>query len=395
VALRFSPVELTVIILFGIVIIGPISRGSLAKGLVSGMFGLLVATSGPDPMWGRFRGAFGLVELYDGVPLIPALVGLMAFSELISIVSKGQTDRPTALQSITMTGILRGATEVIKRPIESLRSSAIGLVVGIIPGAGGSVASALAYQQAAIFASKKEAPKFGKGSVNGLLAADASNNAMIGGALITLFLLAIPGSSTDAVLLVALSYHGLVMGPEFFHMNGDLAWAALSSQFAAAFFCGLFGVLLAYALGRMVNVRLTILLPFIAVLTCIGGFASMGLTFGIYVMLVCGLLGYFMKKHGYVPLAFLMGLVLGGQLEANFFRGYRMGHRSFSVFFESPIALTVWALMLITLLSPLLRALLARRADKSAPDGRPPAACGPDADSPSAEAGTLAGAGKG
>jgi putative tricarboxylic transport membrane protein len=223
----------------------------------------------------------------------------------------------------------------------------------------------LAYQQSAVFSRKSERQKFGHGSINGLLAADASNNAMIGGALITLFLLAIPGSSTDAVLLVSLTYHGLVMGPEFFSMNGDLAWAALSSQFAAAFFCGVCGVLLAYVMGRMVNLRLTILLPFIAVLTFIGGFASMQLTFGIYVMLVCGVLGYFMKKHGYVPLAFLMGLVLGGQLEANFFRGYRMGHRSFSVFFESPIALTVWAMMLITLLSPLVMRLLENRSEKS------------------------------
>ncbi|MDR0622243.1 MAG: tripartite tricarboxylate transporter permease [Deltaproteobacteria bacterium] len=387
VALRFSPVELTVIILFGIVVIGPISRGSLIKGLVSGLFGLLVSTSGPDPMWGRFRGTFGLVELYDGVPLVPALVGLMAFSELISLVFKGQTDRPTALQSITMKEILKGGLDVIKRPIESFRSSIIGLIVGIIPGAGGSVASALAYQQAAVFATKKEAPKFGKGSVNGLLAADASNNAMIGGALITLFLLAIPGSSTDAVLLVALTYHGLVMGPEFFHMNGDLAWAALSSQFAAAFFCGLCGVLLAYVMGRMVNVKLIILIPFISVLTFIGGFASMGLTFGIYVMLVCGLLGYYMKKHGYVPLAFLMGLVLGGQLEANFFRGYRMGHRSFSIFFESPIALTVWGLMLITLLSPLLRSLFAKRAPAPTPAPFPDAGTPDDqADEPLAGA---------
>jgi putative tricarboxylic transport membrane protein len=363
-ALRFSPVELTVIILFGIVVIGPISRGSLLKGLLSGFFGLLVATSGPDPMWGRFRGTFGIVELYDGVPLVPALVGLMAFSELINIVAKGDTNKPTALQDITMSEILKGAVDVVKRPIELLRSSIIGLIVGIIPGAGGSVASALAYQQAVVFSRKSERPKFGNGSINGLLAADASNNAMIGGALITLFLLAIPGSSTDAVLLVALTYHGLVMGPEFFSMNGDLAWAALSSQFAAAFFCGSCGVLLAYVMGRMVNIRLTVLLPFIAVLTFIGGFASMQLTFGIYVMLVCGVLGYYMKKHGYVPLAFLMGLVLGGQLEANFFRGYRMGHRSFSIFFESPIALMVWAMMLITLLSPLIRHLLEKKSLK-------------------------------
>jgi putative tricarboxylic transport membrane protein len=245
--------------------------------------------------------------------------------------------------------------------VELFRSSFIGLAVGIIPGAGGSVASALAYQQAAIFSSPSERKKFGRGSLNGLIAADASNNAMIGGALITLFLLAIPGSSTDAVLLVALSYHGLVMGPEFFSMNGDLAWAALSIQFAAAFFCAAAGVALAWVLGRVVNARLNVLLPFIAVMTFIGGFASTQLTFGIWVMLVSGVLGYFMKKHGYVPLAFLMGLVLGGQLEANFFRGFRMGHRSFGVFFESPIALTVWGLMLITLLSPLLRLWLEKR----------------------------------
>jgi putative tricarboxylic transport membrane protein len=300
------------------------------------------------------------VALYDGVPVVPALVGLLAFSELIKIL--GHNDKAVSLsQPITMREIAGGLSEVLKRGLELIRSSLIGLVTGIIPGAGGSVASALAYQQAAVFSPKAEREKFGKGSYSGLIAADCSNNSMIGGALITLFLLAIPGSTTDAMLLVALSYHGLVMGPEFFSMNGTLAWAALSSQFMAAVFCGLGGVLLAWVLGRVVNVRMTVLLPFIAVLAFIGGFASTQLTFGIWVMIACGILGYYMKKHGYVPLAFLMGLVLGKQLEANFFRGYRMGHRSLWVFFQSPIALTVWGLLFITVLIPTVRSFLEKR----------------------------------
>ena len=352
VALEFSPVELTIIILFGLVIIGQISQGGVWKGFLSGLFGLMAATCGPDPMWGVYRGDFGIVLLYDGIPIVSCLVGLLAFSEMFKLLIEKDKQAEVLQQKISLKLILQGFREVLKRPVETLRSAFIGLVVGAIPGAGGSIAAPIAYQQSMTFSSPEEKARFGKGSINGLMSADVSNNACVGGALIPLMTLALPGSSTDAVLLVALSFHGLVLGPEFLTMNGDMAYAVLFSQFTAAFCIAFVGVLLAWVAGRIINVSMTVLIPIISILAFIGGFAETQLTFGIWIMLLSGILGYFMKKYQYVPLAFLLGLVLGSKFETNLFCGLRMGHNSFSIFFEGPIALTLWGLLALTITFP-------------------------------------------
>jgi len=361
VALDFSPVELTIVILFGLVIIGQISKGGIWKGLLSGLLGLMAATCGPDPMWGVYRADFGVVLLYDGIPLVSCLVGLLAFSEMFKLLIEKDQQAEALYQKIEFSLILAGFREVLKRPVEIIRSSLIGLIVGAIPGAGGSIAAPIAYQQSMTFSSEEEKKRFGKGSVNGLMSADVSNNACVGGALIPLLTLALPGSSTDAILLVALSFHGLVLGPEFLTMNGDMAYAVLFSQFTAAICIAFVGVLLAWVAGRIINVSMTILIPIISVLAFIGGFAETQLTFGIWVMLLSGLLGYFMKKYQYVPLAFLLGLVLGGKFETNLFCGLRMGHNSFSIFFEGPIALTLWTLLVLTITFPWLYNLYKNR----------------------------------
>ncbi|MDF1594423.1 MAG: tripartite tricarboxylate transporter permease, partial [Desulfobacterales bacterium] len=268
-------------------------------------------------------------------------------------------------QKVTLKGIMQGFKETIKRPVEVIRSSLIGVVIGIIPGAGGSVAAPVAYQQSITFSSIKEKEKFGKGSINGLIAADASNNGMVGGSLVPLLTLGIPGCSTGAVLLVALSYHGLVMGPELFALNGELVYAVLWSQFTAAFFIAITGVFLAYLAVRVVNVKMSILIPVVSVLTFIGAFAPNELVFDMGVMVAMGILGYFMKKYNYVPLAFLLGLVLGTQFEANLFRGLRMGLGTPIRFFVSPVAITLWILLLLTVLYPIIQKPLTALIGKS------------------------------
>jgi len=354
-ALKFSPVEITIVILFGIVIIGQISAGGIYKGLLSGFFGLLVATTGADPMWGQFRGTFGLKYLIDGMPVVPSLVGLLAFSELLIQIEEKDVIVESIKQKVSIKGITSGFKEVIIRPVEVLRSSLIGTFIGIIPGAGGSVAAPVAYQQSMAFSSPEDKKKFGKGSINGLIAADASNNGMVGGSLIPLLTLAIPGCSTGAVLLVALGYHGLVMGPELFEINGVLVYSVLWSQFAAAIFIVITGTLLAYLAARVVNIRMSILVPVVSIFTYLGGFAPRELVFDIGIMVAMGVLGYFMKKYDYVPLAFLLGIVLGSKFEANLFRGLRMGLGTPVKFFQSPIAITLWILLILTILYPLVR----------------------------------------
>ncbi len=375
-ALKFSPVEITIIILFGIVIIGQISTGGLYKGLLSGFFGLLIATTGVDPMWGQFRGTFGVPYLFDGAPIIASLVGLLAFSELLLQLERIDMRAETLTQKVGIGGILEGFKETIRRPIEIIRSSIIGCFIGAIPGAGGSVAAPVAYQQSMAFSSREEKEKFGKGSVNGLIAADASNNGMVGGSLIPLLTLGLPGCATGAVLLVALNYHGLVLGPEIFRANGALAYSVLWSQFVAAGFIVFIGTILAWMAARVVNISLSILIPIIAVLTFLGGFAPNQLMFDMLVVVVTGILGYFMKKYNYVPLAFLLGLVLGSNFEANLFRGLRMGGGDPTLFFSNTIALILWAMLFFTILFPIAQNYFYRRRHKKTDDKKSGDQCG-------------------
>jgi putative tricarboxylic transport membrane protein len=292
-------------------------------------------------------------------------VGLLAFSELFNLLATIDSKVEVMTQKVRMRDILAGCMAVLKRPVALMRATVIGIVTGAVPGAGGSLSAAVAYQQAMTFASEEERAKFGKGSIDGLLAAEVSNNSMVGGALVPLFTLGLPGSTTDAVLLVALTYHGLVMGPEFFSMNGDVAYAALTSQFVAAIFIGIVGLLLSWVVARVVNVSLTIIIPIIAILSFVGGFAETRLTFGIWVMLCSGMLGYVMKKYNYVPLAFLLGFILGDGFEANLFRGLRMGHNSFEIFFRSNISIALWILLAATLIYPLVRRFFAGRRPRA------------------------------
>ena len=351
-ALQFSSVEIALVILLGIVIIGQISSGGIFKGLLSGFFGLLVSTTGTDPMWGQFRGTFGFVNLIDGMPIIPSLIGLLAFSEVIILIGKMDLKAAVETQEVGFRDILSGFKSVLRRPIEVLRSSVIGTLIGVIPGAGGSVAAPIAYQQSILFSSEEEKKNFGKGSVNGLIAADAANNGMVGGSLVPLLTLAVPGCATGAVLLVAFSYHGLIMGPELFQINGPIAYAILFSQFPAALFILLTGTVFAWFASKVVNIQMTILVPIISILTYIGGFSPNQVFFDIWIVLVMGILGYFMKKYNYVPLAFLLGLVLGSKFEENLFQGLRMGLGSPTIFFNKPIAQILWGILILVLLYP-------------------------------------------
>ena len=368
-ALQFSPVEITVVILFGIAVIAMISQGGMKKGLMAGFLGLLLATVGTDPVYGQFRGTMGLVGLFDGITVIAVLVGLLGFSEAITYVEKIGEREPTeaagSADTLNFKGMMEGFVEVIRRPFEWLRASVIGVILGAVPGAGASVSAFIAYQQSMSFASGERRKLFGKGSPEGLMAADTANNAMVGGSLVPLLTLGIPGSASMAVLLVVMGYHGLSVGPTLFEREGEIAYAVLWSQFVAAFFVLVLGTLLAYVAFYAARVQVAVIVPIVSIFCMIGGFAKTGALFDIGVMLFFGVLGYFMKKHNYPTIALLLGLILGGLFEAGFFRGLLMGFNSPLIFFQRPIAQVLWVIMIVTLAGPpLVRWLRPRGRNK-------------------------------
>ena len=364
VALKFSAVEICIVIIFGLAVIAQVSAGSLIKGLLAGFAGLLIATTGTDPVFGQFRGTFGVKYLIDGYALIASLIGLLGFSELLFMIedSIGRSPRQISAGTIKFSDIKEGFWIVLRKPVEWIRSSVIGIVVGVIPGAGASAAAFVAYQQSMVFASPEVRKWFGKGSYDGLIASDASNNSVVGGSLVPLLTLGIPGSTSMAVLLVVMEMHDMVLGPRLFAMNGDVAYSVLWSQFAAGAFILVIGTGLAWVAHRIASVPTNVIVPIIAVFCLIGGFARNEHVFEMGIMVGFGILGYFMKKHEYSPIAFLLGMILGPLFEANLFRGLKLGFGSPEKFFTRPLALMLWGLLVIAFVGPpLFRALAAKR----------------------------------
>lgn len=354
-ALEISAVEMSIIILFGVAVLGQLSKGGMAKGIFAGFLGLLLATTGVDPIWGQNRATFGMLELMDGIPVIPALVGLLAFSELLITLENKQvnTDEITHnVDSLGLKGIFSGFAYTIKHWGASLYSSMIGVFVGAIPGAGASIASFIAYQQAIGFAKPEDRDSFGKGNPDGVVAAEAANNGVVGGSLIPLLTLGVPGSASMAVLMVVMAYQGLAVGPRLFVQNGDVAYALLWCQFAASIFMLVLGTACAYSFYRVAFIPQAYIVPVVSIFAIIGGYAPRLYLFDMGLVVFFGVIGYLMKKYDYPPAAMLLGLILGPLLEANLFRGLKMGFGDWTIFFTRPLAIGLWVLLIVTFLGP-------------------------------------------
>ena len=356
VALKVSSVEMAIIVFFGVAVLAQLSFGGPAKGMLVGLFGLLLATTGVDPIWGHVRATFGSMYLMDGIPTVPAMIGLLAFSEILTTLENPEGAEPARQNQAKggLKGIFWGFAHTMKRWGVTLRSSLIGTIVGAIPGAGASIASFIAYQQAIVYAPENEKKSFGKGNPDGVVASEAANNGVGGGSLIPLLTLGVPGSASMAVLMVVMAYQGLAVGPRLFTQNGSIAYAALWSQFAAAVFMLIIGTAFAWSIYRIAYVPQNLLLPIISVVCLIGGFAPRRYTFDMALVIVFGIVGYIMKKYGYPPVALLLGLVLGPLLEANIFRGLKIGLGSPLVFFTRPAALVLWSILILTFIGPVL-----------------------------------------
>ena len=225
-------VEMIVVMLFGISLIASIAARDTLKGLIAGMFGLMLGSIGTDHVYATPRGTFGFLELYDGVPLIPALVGLFAISEAFLFIESGsilsQRSRELMVTS-GWSGTLEGVRIACSRWWHMTWTSIIGLIIGIVPGAGASIACFVAYQQSRFFSRTPE--RYGSGHPEGLIAPESANNGVTAGTLIPLLTLGIPGGATAAIMLVVMQYHGVVLGQRLFAMQPELGYGVIMAMF--------------------------------------------------------------------------------------------------------------------------------------------------------------------
>lgn len=315
IAIDFRPMDYFLLALFGLATVGSVTGKSFAKGLIAAALGLIISMIGLDPIAGSQRFVFGVKELRAGINTVPALVGLFGFAEVLSVVYSGSM-KQTVEQMETTHVSLR---EVLRHWKLSLYTSMLGMLVGALPGAGGPVAAFLSYNEAKRLVKNPKVP-FGEGAVEGIVASESSNNACIGGALIPMLTLAIPGDAVTAIILSVFYVHGLKPGPMFIRESEASFHAILVAGFIACFALLVLGLLVAPKISKVIAVPKNILLPVVTVLCVVGSFACNNRLFDVGLMFFFGLLGFLMRLRGYPVAPLVLAMVLGKTMDSNFRR---------------------------------------------------------------------------
>jgi putative tricarboxylic transport membrane protein len=350
VAVAFGPPEYFLMAIFGLTAIGSISTGNIIKGMISGFAGLFLSTIGIDLHSGFFRYSFGIRPLEGGLGLVPAMIGLFAFSQAL------------ILSEDPKTGVVHGNLEKVSwniwprlREIRAvglwsfIRSYLIGTVVGLMPGAGANIAQWISYGEAK--RSEKEDPESENALLRGVASAEASNNATTGSSLVPLFVFGIPGSESAAILLGALMIHGLVPGMRLFTKQADIVYPIFWGFIFANVLMAIFASFLTRAMINVVRAPKSVLIPVILSLCVVGAYAITNSLFQVWAMTAFGVVGYLMRKSNFVPAAMLLGLILGPIAEDGFRSSLTMAD-GFVLFYllQRPISLVIILLIAAVIL---------------------------------------------
>lgn len=316
VSLMFSEPESFLISVFGLTVIGSLAGKSILKGLMMGVFGLFLASVGMDAVTGTLRYTFGVDRLMNGIQMVPALIGLFTISQVMENCEDHKNANQSLLERSNATlgrKMLPALKEIPQYVRTWILSSVIGIIVGILPGAGGNIGSWLAYDQTKKRSKNKEL--FGKGSLEGLAACEAGNNAVTGGSMIPLLTLSIPGSPNAAIILGGLLIQGLVPGARLFDAQAPITYSILIGFALANILMVFVGLAIAKYVVNVTRIPNSILMPVVVSLALIGSYAINGSMFDVIVAIVFGFLGYLMNKFDLSAAALILGLILGGTAE--------------------------------------------------------------------------------
>ena len=363
-AIKFGPVEIFALVVFGLSTICGLAEKSLLRGLIAGVIGLLVMTIGLDPIDGVPRMTFGSVAFLQGVDLLVAMVGLFAVPQIIQTLIDWRRGQEVRLDARDVRSEMPRWRDLKENFWVIIRSSAIGTGIGSIPGTGGPIAAFLAYDQARRFS--KNSANFGKGELAGVIAPESANNAVTGGAMIPLLSLGIPGDPATAIILGGLLIHGLTPGPLLFMEHKTEVYTiylTILVAYVAILFFQYFGI---KVFVRVLRVPPHILSVVIAVLCAVGTFAIRNSFFDIYVMVTIGLLGYLLLRARIPVTPIILGLVLGPTMESNFRTALVLSEGNLDIFFQSAPALFFFALTLMIIAFHFIGQTRARRAAPNA-----------------------------
>lgn len=348
VAIAFHSVDIFWLALLGLATIAVVTRGSILADLIAGAFGLMLAFHGLNPVTGTARFTWGQDYLLAGVPLVPLIIGLFAIAEMIKLMGEQSTISESAeLEG----GVYEGIRSVITNWTVFLRSSVIGWLIGVVPGAGGTVANFLAYLQAQ--ATDPDPDSFGTGNIKGVIASEAANDAKDGGTMVPTLGLGIPGSASTAVLIGAFTIQGLTPGPLLFQENLQIVFIIIFALVISNVLTSIIGVLSAKHLVKVTQVSITVVIPIVIIVALFGSFLVRGQFADVVLTVVFGVFGFFMVRYDLSRVALVIALVLGPLAEENFHRALQVERGDLSALYARPLSMVLIALLVLVLVFPL------------------------------------------
>jgi putative tricarboxylic transport membrane protein len=355
IVMAFGPPEFFMFILFGLMMVTFASQGNMIKGLATAGVGILISLIGFGEVTAVLRFNFGSANyLWDGIQLVPFLIGIFAFGELIRYAVRGGT--VAQVETKVVGGVreaLSGAREVFRYFPCFLRSSVIGVLIGILPGIGGAVSNFVSYVIA--MQSSKHRDKFGTGHPEGIIASEAANDSKDGGALLPTIAFAIPGSAEMAVLLGIFILFGMAPGPFFIREHADIIWALILGLFISNVLTSTFGLLGARYLARLTFVPVYYLIPVIFSLGLAGTYVLRENIWDVVVAMLAGVVGWALVRFGFPLLPLVIGYVLGRLAEKAFLQSLQMSYGDYSIFFTRPLSLVLFVLIVVIFLFTMLR----------------------------------------
>lgn len=348
-AVKFHPAEYFALALFGLTTVASLGGKNWAKAFAAALLGLLINTIGIDPISGAQRFTFGIEELYDGFSLIPALIGLFALSEVLRQIEEGSFTNQSAQRGKSQWPTF---IDYWRKKFVILRSSVIGTLIGIFPGAGATIASFISYDVTRKLS--RDGEEFGKGNIDGVCASEAANSSSVGGALVPLLTLGIPGSASTAVLIGAMMIHDLNPGPQLFNQEAELVYSLFAALLIANLVLLLLGLVGSRLWIKVTIIPKKILFPLIFAISIIGAYSVRFSIFDVISCLGFGVLGWLLIKRKFPVAPIVLGMVLGNIMETNFRRAVMM--EGYKVFFIRPGSLIMILVALASFLVPLLNA---------------------------------------
>lgn len=356
-SLQFGPAEYFLLMVFALTATAAMSKDKMLLGFIGMFFGLMIATVGQDGLTGISRFTFGILELQGGIDFLIIIIGIYALGEVFKSF-KTVHDPNKKMQ--TKFGKIWITKEDWKRSWPAiLRASPLGFFIGALPGAGGTMASLMSYNNEKNFSKHPE--EFGKGAIEGLAAPEAANNASSVGALIPMMTLGIPGSGTTAVMLGALLMLGLQPGPMLFQQQPDVAWGMIASMFIGNFILVIINLPLASVLVRLLSIPAKILYPIILGLSFIGAYAITNSTIDFFLLIVFGLIGIFMAKAKIPSSPLILAGIVGGTMEQSFRQALLISNNDMKIFTASPIAVVLILLTVVSVGWPIITGVLKSR----------------------------------